>query len=119
MFGKKKLQKKQLTHQGFLANMPLGKYLEYIIKGQEKAEKKTVTAQPQYAAASCNNKLLLVLQSVFVGGAWLLYCLFHTQKNTLTLRTTHLPATYALMGQMTPPNQLSPKTFAAQLIYNH
>lgn len=42
-----------------------------------------------------------------------------TQKNTLTLRTTHLPATYALMRQMTPPNQLSPKTFAAQLIYNH
>lgn len=48
--------------------MPLGKYLEYIME-QEKSENKTVTAQRQYAAASGNNKLLLILQSVCVGDA--------------------------------------------------
>lgn len=54
-------------------------YLEYIME-QEKSENKNVTAQWQYAAASGNNKLLLILQSVCVGDAWLLYCLFHTKK---------------------------------------
>lgn len=43
-------------------------YLEYIME-QEKSENKNVTAQWQYAAASGNNKLLLILQSVCVGDA--------------------------------------------------
>lgn len=40
--GKKKKKKEllTLTHQGCLANMPLGKYLEYIME-KEKSENKT------------------------------------------------------------------------------
>lgn len=69
-FLKEKIKTKllTLTHQRCLANMPLGKYLEYIME-QEKSENKNVTAQRQYAAASGNNELLLILQSVCVGDA--------------------------------------------------